>query len=154
MIKFAAIALLASISTPSFALEYSENTVLKRGEFVEISTPSNETKTVKVNLKTQMAYVMEGTKIIAMSSVSTGKKGFETPVGFYFIKWKNKDYVSKKYKAPMPFTQWFDDDGIALHAGKIEAGAASHGCVRLPLAFAEKLFKITKPGDVVLVTEG
>ena len=43
-------------------------------------------------------------------------------------------------------------DGIALHAGQIPGRPASHGCVRLPLAFARNLFAVTRVGvDVHII---
>lgn len=44
-------------------------------------------------------------------------------------------------------------DGIALHAGKLPGYPASHGCVRLPLAFAKLLYGVTRPGLTVVVTD-
>jgi hypothetical protein len=42
-------------------------------------------------------------------------------------------------------------DGIALHAGSLPGYPASHGCVRLPLAFSEKLWTVTHLGTPVIV---
>jgi lipoprotein-anchoring transpeptidase ErfK/SrfK len=59
---------------------------------------------------------------------------------------------SRKYdNAPMPFTQFIDQYGIALHAGHIPGRPASHGCVRLPSAFAKKLFSTTQVGTPVMI---
>ena len=59
---------------------------------------------------------------------------------------------SKKYdNAPMPFMQRIDTYGIALHAGHNPGQPASHGCVRLPSAFAAKLYKVTNVGTTVLI---
>jgi lipoprotein-anchoring transpeptidase ErfK/SrfK len=61
-------------------------------------------------------------------------------------------YRSKKYdNAPMPFMQRIDNYGIALHAGHNPGYAASHGCVRLPTAFAKKLFGVTDVGTPVYI---
>src|SRR5690606_6360769 len=56
--------------------------------------------------------------------------------------------------APMPWMQRLTWDGIALHGGRLPGYPASHGCVRLPQAFAEKLFAVTRTGDTVVVAEG
>ena len=46
---------------------------------------------------------------------------------------KKTMHRSKKYdNAPMPFAQFIDTYGIALHAGHNPGHPASHGCVRLP----------------------
>ena len=44
-------------------------------------------------------------------------------------------------------------DGIALHGGSLPGHPASHGCVRLPQAFAQKLFSETQRGDTVVVAD-
>ena len=51
----------------------------------------------------------------------------------------------------MPFAQFFDPAGIALHAGNVVDHPASHGCVRLPAAFAKKLYGVTDVGTPVYV---
>ena len=61
-------------------------------------------------------------------------------------------YRSKKYgNAPMPFMQRIDEYGIALHGGVNPGYPASHGCVRMPMVFAEKLFGLTKLGTEVVI---
>jgi lipoprotein-anchoring transpeptidase ErfK/SrfK len=59
---------------------------------------------------------------------------------------------SKKYEnAPMPFAQFFDPAGIAMHAGFNPGVPASHGCVRLPSAFAKKLYSVTDVGTPIYI---
>ena len=41
--------------------------------------------------------------------------------------------------------------GVALHAGRNPGYPASHGCIRLPMQFAEKLYGLTKIGSEVIV---
>ena len=75
-----------------------------------------------------------------------------TPLGFWKVEEKSKMYRSKKYgNAPMPFMQRIDDHGIALHGGDNPGYPASHGCVRMPMKFAEKLFALTKLGTEVII---
>jgi L,D-transpeptidase catalytic domain len=40
--------------------------------------------------------------------------------------------------------------GVALHAGQLPGYPASHGCVRLPMDFAEKLYTVTQKGTTVI----
>lgn len=57
---------------------------------------------------------------------------------------KSVDHKSDLYNsAPMPYMQRLTWDGIALHAGNLPGYPASHGCIRLPMAFAKKLYGIT-----------
>lgn len=106
-----------------------------------------------VSIADQTAYLYRGDTLIAVSSVSTGREGHPTPVGVFPIKAKEVMHRSKKYDdAPMPFMQRIDDYGIALHAGQNPGYPASHGCVRLPAAFAKKLFSVTETGTEVAIS--
>jgi len=107
-----------------------------------------------ISLQTQMAYAYRNGVRIGVSTVSTGKPGHETPTGLFVILQKNIDHKSNLYDdAPMPFMQRLTWDGIAMHAGKIPGYPASHGCIRLPVAFAKLLFGITKLGLTVVITD-
>jgi hypothetical protein len=65
---------------------------------------------------------------------------------------KEKEHYSSTYDdAPMPHMHRLTWDGVALHAGNLPGYPASHGCVRLPAAFAEKLYSVTQVGTPVIV---
>lgn len=107
---------------------------------------------VYVDLSTQRATVYRNGVRIAVSTVSSGKSGHETPTGVFTILQKDAKHRSSKYNsAPMPFTQRLTWDGIALHAGGLPGYPESHGCVHLPYDFAQALFGITKLGVIVVV---
>lgn len=109
---------------------------------------------VVVSLPEQMAHVYRGGVRIGRSTISSGKPGHETPTGVFPILQKRKVHHSNLYNnAPMPFMQRLTWDGVALHAGQIPGYPASHGCVRLPKAFAEKLFEVTEHGVNVVVAD-
>ncbi|HEY0310082.1 MAG TPA: L,D-transpeptidase family protein, partial [Luteimonas sp.] len=96
---------------------------------------------VVVSLPAQRAWVYRNGVRIGTSTVSTGRKGHETPVGVYTILQKAREHYSNLYdSAPMPFMQRLTWDGVALHAGHLPGYPASHGCIRLPPDFAERLF--------------
>ncbi len=110
--------------------------------------------TVIVSLATQRAYAYRNGAPIGVSTVSTGAPGHETPTGVFVILQKAVKHRSNKYSnAPMPFMQRLTWDGIAMHAGKLPGYPASHGCIRLPPAFAKLLFGITKLGLTVVITD-
>ena len=112
---------------------------------------AGETKVV-IDRLTQTFYVYRGNQLIGVSSMSSGKKGKETPLGFWAVMRKQKRGFSRKYdNAPMPFMQMYDDKGIAFHAGPNPGYPASHGCVRLPLKFAERLYGLTVMGTKVII---
>ena len=109
---------------------------------------------IVVSLPLQLAYVYRGGSLIGVSTVSTGKPGHETPTGAFEILQKKREHRSNLYDdAPMPFMQRLTWDGIALHAGRIPGEPASHGCVRLPHAFAQKLFGVTRLGASVHIVD-
>lgn len=126
---------------------------LKPGEFLWYPQIAPEGPVVLVvSLDEQRAYVYRNGIAIGVSTISSGKAGKETPTGVFTILQKNKDHRSNLYNdAPMPYMQRLTWDGIALHGGHLPGYPASHGCVRLPQAFAEKLFGITRFGDSVVV---
>jgi hypothetical protein len=105
-----------------------------------------------VSVATQRAHLYRNGVRIAVSTVSTGKPGDETPPGVYTILQKHEKHYSNLYNdAPMPFMQRLTWDGVALHAGRIPGYPASHGCVRLPLEFARRLFSVSELGMTVVV---
>ncbi len=109
---------------------------------------------VIVNLTLQRANVYRNGILIGASTISSGKKGHETPTGVFTILQKRIDHKSNIYdSAPMPYMQRLTWSGIALHAGHLPGYPASHGCVRLPLAFAKLLYSSTKLGITVVVTD-
>jgi hypothetical protein len=110
---------------------------------------------IVVSLPEQRAYVYRNGVRIGVSTVSTGKPGHETPTGVFTILEKRREHYSNLYdNAPMPFMQRLTWDGVALHAGRIPGYPASHGCVRLPHAFSEKLFATTSRGMTVVIADG
>jgi len=112
---------------------------------------TGETKVV-IDTLTQLFYVYRDDKLVGVATISSGKKGRETPLGFWAVRTKKVKGFSRKYdNAPMPFMQMYDSAGIAFHAGPNPGYPASHGCVRLPLKFAEKLYGLTEVGTKVVI---
>ncbi|MET0226380.1 MAG: L,D-transpeptidase, partial [Dokdonella sp.] len=109
---------------------------------------------VIVSVSEQRAYAYRNGILIAVSTVSTGKPGYETPSGVFTILQKDKDHHSNKYNsAPMPYQQRLTWDGIALHAGGLPGYPESHGCVHLPTQFATLLFAATNMGMTVVISK-
>jgi hypothetical protein len=106
-----------------------------------------------VSIKTQHVTVYDAQGWILRAPVSTGVKGRETPAGVFAIVEKNKDHRSNMYDdAEMPNMQRITWNGIALHGGPLPGYAASHGCVRMPYGFAERLFDKTRLGMRVIIS--
>lgn len=109
---------------------------------------------IVVSLPQQQLHVYRGGVRIGRSTISSGRAGHDTPTGVFTILQKKKMHRSTLYDdAPMPFMQRLTWDGIALHAGRLPGYPASHGCVRLPAAFAEALYDVTEHGGVVVVAD-
>jgi lipoprotein-anchoring transpeptidase ErfK/SrfK len=109
---------------------------------------------VLVSLPLQIAFVFKGGALVGVSSVSSGVAGYDTPTGTFTILQKDKDHKSNIYEdAPMPYMLRLTWDGVALHAGKVTGEPASHGCVRLPTAFARKLYELAELGATVSVVD-
>ena len=162
----AAALLLASLSpAPALAqgaktsaeLEFAKQAEkLKPGEWVwapEIA-PTGPVL-VYVDLGRQLATVYRNGVRIAVSTISSGKPGHSTPTGVFTILEKNKVHFSSTYdNAPMPYQQRLTWKGVAMHAGNLPGYPASHGCIRLPMEFAKKLFDVTGMGGTVVIAGG
>ena len=107
-----------------------------------------------VSLPGQRMYVYRNGVRIGVSTVSTGTKSHATPTGIFTILQKKVRHESNIYKgARMPHMQRLTWTGIAMHAGHLPGYPASHGCVRLPVDFAEKLYSVTRNGTNVIITD-
>jgi len=107
-----------------------------------------------VSLPAQRMYVYRNGVRIGVSTVSTGTKGHATPTGIFTILQKKVTHESNIYKgARMPHMQRLTWTGIAFHAGHLPGYPASHGCVRLPVDFAAKLYSVTDNGTSVIITD-
>jgi hypothetical protein len=105
-----------------------------------------------VSIKTQQVTFYDADGWIYRAPVSTGVTGRETPAGVFAVIEKDKDHHSTMYDdAWMPNMQRITWNGIALHGGPLPGYAASHGCVRMPYGFAEKLFDQTRIGMRVII---
>jgi hypothetical protein len=105
-----------------------------------------------VSLSDQRVTIYDANGKIMESPVSTGSRGYETPAGIFTIVQKKEEHRSNLYDdGDMPFMQRITWTGIALHAGILPGHPASHGCVRLPMAFAQRLFGTTELGLRVLI---
>jgi L,D-transpeptidase catalytic domain len=106
-----------------------------------------------VSIKTQQVTFYDADGWILRAPVSTGTKGRETPAGIFAVIQKDKDHHSSLYDdAWMPNMQRITWNGVALHGGPLPGYAASHGCVRMPYGFAEKLFDKTRIGMRVIIS--
>ena len=130
-------------------------TELKPNEYVWNPDASpNGAVGIIVDLTHQTIHVYRDGKQIGLATVSTGIKSHPTSAGTYTILTKNLTYHSEAYhEASMPFMERLTWDGMAIHGGNNPGKPSSHGCIHVPLDFAEKLYGLTQPGDTVLISD-
>ena len=126
---------------------------LKAGQYLWRNVPDSAgPEHVVISLTDQLAYLYRGDTLVAVATISTGRFDKPSPTGIFAVLDKKPFYRSKKYdNAPMPWMQRIDQYGIALHGGYNPGYPASHGCIRLPVAFAKKLYAVTEIGTPVYI---
>ena len=107
--------------------------------------------TIWVDLRTQLISVFRGGHEIGTAVVVYGAESMESPTGRFPILIKSRDYHSRAYDAPMPYSMFIDNTGVALHGSPMSSRRATHGCVGLPVEFARLLFNAAKIGDEVQI---
>jgi hypothetical protein len=121
----------------------------------EAAAPRNAGEPIMaiVSIKSQKVTFYDADGWILRAPVSSGTTGRETPAGVFSVVQKDKDHHSSLYDdAWMPNMLRITWNGIALHGGPLPGYAASHGCVRMPFGFAEKLFDKVPIGTRVIIS--
>jgi len=127
---------------------------------------------IKIDLSDQKAYYYKGDELVGVAMISTGREGFDTPIGKFSITQKNKDHRSNLYGEwvdgygnvinndvdvtktpnPPPGTRFVGapmpnfmrvKGGVGMHAGFLPGYPASHGCIRIQAFMAEHFFRET-----------
>ena len=126
---------------------------LENGEYLwKRRSGGAEVNRIIIDLTDQLAFAYADDELVGVSTISSGTEDNPTPTGIFPILEKKRMHRSIKYdNAPMPFMQRLDQFGIALHGGHLPGYPASHGCIRLPPAFAAKLFAATNVGTTVMI---
>jgi hypothetical protein len=77
---------------------------LKPGQYRWVTAmPEDGEARVVIDLLTQTFYVYRGEQLVGLSTMSSGKKGKETQLGFWAVMLKKQKGYSRKYdNAPMP----------------------------------------------------
>ena len=89
---------------------------------------------------------------VADALVATGVPEHPTPLGVFSIVGKEIYHESNIYSsAPMPYMQRITWSGVALHQGVGVGHPASHGCIRIPREFAQRLWGLTRLGARVII---
>jgi lipoprotein-anchoring transpeptidase ErfK/SrfK len=110
---------------------------------------------IAISINKQNVRIYDANGMFAEAPVSTGMAGHATPMGAFSVIQKQKMHHSNIYSgAPMPFMQRITWSGVAMHAGVLPGHPASHGCIRMPMAFAVKMYGWTRMGARVIVAPG
>jgi hypothetical protein len=110
---------------------------------------------IAISIDKQNLKIYDANGFFAEAPVSTGMKGHPTPTGVFSVIQKHKLHHSNIYSgAPMPYMQRITWSGVAIHAGVLPGYPASHGCIRMPMAFAIKMWNWTRMGARVVITPG
>lgn len=125
---------------------------LEFGEFAwnDQGVPAGPTW-MRVDLGKQIISVFRGPDEIGTAVVVYGGDNKETPAGKFHILMKDRDHRSSIYDAAMPYTLQLTGDGVSIHGSTVRWGAATHGCIGVPLDFARRLFDQAKVGDEVVI---
>lgn len=109
---------------------------------------------ITVDLQAQTLSVFRDGHEIGVAVILYGADDKPSPLGVFPITQKKRHHISNLYNAPMPYMLRLTNDGVAIHASDVAYGAATHGCIGVPSAFAAKLFAQVKLGDRVIITSG
>jgi hypothetical protein len=146
-----AIAVLATLIAAGDHADATDRRSERSVESIE-SRSAGEPIMAIVSLHNQRITVYDANGWILRAPVSSGQKGRETPAGIFSVIQKEAEHYSNLYDdAFMPHMQRITWSGIALHGGPLPGYPASHGCVRMPFDFAERLFDATRLGLRVIV---
>jgi cell wall hydrolase len=114
---------------------------------------SGDGERIEIDISSQLAELVRDGKVLRIFSISSGASGYDTPTGDYEVYLQDEDAYSYKYDAPMPWASFFNG-GIAIHESSDVPGyPASHGCVRMPASFAERVFRFAELGTPVVVVD-
>src|SRR5712672_4813302 len=151
-VTLAAMAALMAITTAQPADAAARQARPERTTEATASRDAGEPIMAIVSIKSQKVTFYDADGWVLRAPVSSGTKGRETPAGVFSVVQKDKDHHSSLYDdAWMPNMQRITWSGIALHGGPLPGYAASHGCVRMPYDFAEKLFDKKRIGMRVII---
>ncbi|MCE9610876.1 MAG: ankyrin repeat domain-containing protein [Chthoniobacter sp.] len=117
------------------------------------NAPPRDRIRIEISLNQQQATFYKDGAVVFETTISTGRAGFATKPGDYVITDKHLEHTSSLYHdAKMPFFMRLSCRDFGLHEGHVTGRPASHGCVRLPRAIAQRLFKDAPIGTWVSIT--
>lgn len=107
---------------------------------------------VYVSLDEQRLTVTYDGTLVAWSDITTGATYSPTPKGLFSVLRKDEAYLSALFHVEMPHTLFLTQGGIAIHGGRLHEAPASAGCIRVPFAFAQWLYRHVQVGTEVEIS--
>jgi hypothetical protein len=106
---------------------------------------------VRLSTGAQRVYVMEGNRVLLASPCSVGTASDPTPHGRYTI--YSKTFQRRRHSQPgagYPMTYWMEfKSAYGMHWGFVKPYPCTHGCVRLPIKTAKKMFSVVRTGTPI-----
>jgi hypothetical protein len=126
---------------------------MRFGDYVwnDLGVPDTGTVRIRVDLPRQMVSIFRDGHEIGTAVILYGTDHKPTPTGTFPILMRARQHTSTLYDAEMPYMLRLTNDGVALHASAVRRGSATHGCIGMPLAFAQLLFDQVARGDLVTI---
>ena len=107
---------------------------------------------IKVSTGAQRVYVTEGDKVLLATPCSVGTGG-STGAGTYRIQYKQAD--RRRQSEPdrgYPMFYWQEwKSAYGMHWGYVKPHPCTHGCIRLPMKSAAKIFAMTQVGTPMII---
>lgn len=111
-----------------------------------------------VDRRCQMMYQARNNRWVGLYKISTGTRGHATPGGRYRITWRwpgwhnSSQYPSDSGNGNMYNSMYFRSGGYAIHGSRsVPWYPASHGCVRVSVSDARRLFRSVAVGTRVII---
>ena len=168
VIPTAAVSIIAPIeiikAAPSLPTDQSKNSAIRLEEAKSDAQPSISTgKYIDISLKRQSMSIFEDGKLLNTYRISSGKRGFSTPVGTFKVENKSPKAWSQQYGLWMPNWMAFLPSGaMGIHElpvwpsgyreGANHLGTpVSHGCVRLGVGAAKRVYDWADIGTPIII---
>jgi hypothetical protein len=146
---------LAPRAAPPRLRKSIKNRALKREDVAKDARKPHGPLIIAISIEKQVLKIYDANGAFAETPISTGMRGYSTPMGVFSVIQKHKYHRSNIYSgAPMPYMQRITWSGVAMHAGILPGYPASHGCIRMPMNFAVKMWGWTRMGARVVITPG
>jgi lipoprotein-anchoring transpeptidase ErfK/SrfK len=124
-----------------------------------VAAAGNGETWIDINLSYEYMTVYQGDVVVMETYISSGKPGFETPPGTYYINTKLESQTmegvlgGEYYHVPdVPWVMYFTDVGHAIHGAYWHNNFGtpmSHGCINVPMDLAAYLYSVSPIGTRV-----